>query len=204
LLEARALLKESTMADIKGDAEAFQCPHAKTISKMAGAASLCAPTPTLQNEVELLKGLEDASQDLRRLVTNTRTSASPHPLRNYRRKYRKVQRLHQQMSSRIAQNAVLDKDWSFDAKDVADKVLACDLLPDKRVSKSSRVKGGGETSHNEGGLETVLLQRACSARLYSLHQLRRCSGRHVCTMLPHFDDRRPAHPQRQQVHRYSE
>jgi hypothetical protein len=108
MLEARALLKESTMADIKGDAEAFQCPHAKTISKMAGAASLCAPTPTLQNEVELLKGLEDASQDLRRLVTNTRTSASPHPLRNYRRKYRKVQRLHQQMSSRITQNTMLE------------------------------------------------------------------------------------------------
>jgi hypothetical protein len=91
MLETRALLKESTMASIKGKAEAFQRLHAKTISKRAGAASPCALTPTLRTKVELLKVLEDASRDLRRLVTNARRSSSPHPLHNYRRKYRKVQ-----------------------------------------------------------------------------------------------------------------
>ncbi|KAK1611872.1 hypothetical protein QYE76_035545 [Lolium multiflorum] len=140
MLEARALLKESTRASINGSTEASQRLQAKAASKKAGVASLRAPKTIWRNELELLKGLEDASQNLRRLVTNARSSDSPHPLRNYRRKYRKVQRLHQQMSSRIAQNAVLDEDWSFGAKDLADEVLSCDLLPDKRASESSSVK----------------------------------------------------------------
>ncbi|KAK1654074.1 hypothetical protein QYE76_071879 [Lolium multiflorum] len=79
LLEARALLKESTRASVNGDAEASQRLQAKAASRKAGAASLCAPTTTRCTEVELLKGLEDASQNLRRLVTNARSSDSPHP-----------------------------------------------------------------------------------------------------------------------------
>jgi hypothetical protein len=129
MLEARALLKESTRAGINGSAEASQRLQAKAASKKAGAASLRAPTTTWRTEVELLKGLEDASQNLRRLVTNARSSDSPHPLRNYRRKYHKVRRLHQQMSSRIARSAVHEEDWSFVVKDLVDKAFTRDLPP---------------------------------------------------------------------------
>jgi hypothetical protein len=100
MLEARAMLKKSTMADIKGDAGASQCLRTKAANMGQGAVSLHAPTTmsyselpspmTRRTEGEVLEGLEIASKDLRRLVTNARSSDSPHPLRNYRRKYRKV------------------------------------------------------------------------------------------------------------------
>jgi hypothetical protein len=136
MLGTRALLKESTRAGSNGSAEASQRLHAKAASKNAGAASLRAPTTTCRTEVELLKGLEDASQNLRRLVTNACSSDSPHPLRNYMRKYRKV-RLHQQMSSRVARSVVQEEDWSFGAKDLVDKVFTRDFPPEDGASGSS-------------------------------------------------------------------
>ena len=160
MLEARALLKESTRAELQGDVEAAQHLRAKAANRRTGAASLRAPavtspaappTPTIRRtEVELLEGLEAASYNLRRLMTSARLSDSPHPLRNYRRKYRKVQRLQQQISSRIAQSAVPEEDWYLDAKNLADKVFTLastmtppyDLFPDEWVNEPSKVKQG--------------------------------------------------------------
>lgn len=133
MLEARALLNESTRAEIRGDVEAAQRLRVKAANRRTGAASLHAPVATSSSapptsitrrtEVELLEGLEAASYNLRRLMTNARLSDSPHPLRNYRRKYQKVQHLQQQISSRIAQSAVPKEDWSLGTMDLADKVF---------------------------------------------------------------------------------
>jgi hypothetical protein len=103
MLEARALLKESTRVEIKGDVEAAQRLRVKAANRRTCAASLQAPTststptpPTLttrRTEVELIEGLEAAAYILRRQMASARLSDSPHLLRNCRRKYRKVQRL---------------------------------------------------------------------------------------------------------------
>ena len=45
MLEARALLKESTSADLKGDVEASQCLRTRAANRRARAASHHAPTP---------------------------------------------------------------------------------------------------------------------------------------------------------------
>ena len=120
MLEARALLKESTRADMKGDVKAAQRLCTRAANRRASVASLHTPTTTTHSEpskatprrteVELLEGLEAMSHNLRRLMANARLSDSPHPLRNYRRKYRKVQLLHQQIASRIAQSTVPEED----------------------------------------------------------------------------------------------
>ncbi|KAM0918026.1 hypothetical protein ACQ4PT_009389 [Festuca glaucescens] len=81
-------------------------------------------------------------------MASARLSDSPHPLRNYRRKYRKVQNLQQQISSRIAQCAVPEEDWSLDAKDLADKVFTYantltppyNLFPDEWANEPLKVK----------------------------------------------------------------
>ncbi|KAM0901363.1 hypothetical protein ACQ4PT_020050 [Festuca glaucescens] len=158
MLEARALLKESTRAEIRGDVEASQRLRVMAINRRTGVASLRAttstpppalPAPTTgRTEVELLEGLEAASYNLRRLMASARLSDSPHPLRNYRRKYRKVQNLQQQISSRIAQCAVPEEDWSLDAKDLADKVFTYantltppyNLFPDEWANEPLKVK----------------------------------------------------------------
>ena len=88
------------------------------------------------------------SYDLRRLMANARLSNSPHPQLNYRRKYRKVQLLHQQIASRIAQSTVLEEDWSLGAMDLADKVFTYrstlippyDLFPDDWAYEPCKVK----------------------------------------------------------------
>jgi hypothetical protein len=113
MLEARALLKETTRAEIKGDEEAAQRLRVKAANRRTGVASLRVPTPTStptpptpttrRIKVELIKGLEAASYILRRQMASARLSDSPHPLRNCRRKYRKVQWLQQQISSQIAE-----------------------------------------------------------------------------------------------------
>ena len=100
MLEARALLKESTRADMKGDVEASQHFCTKAANREASATSLHAPTTNTHSEtptpavrlteVDLLEDLEAACRDLRKLMANAHSSGSPHPLRNYRRKYRKV------------------------------------------------------------------------------------------------------------------
>jgi len=58
-------------------------------------------------------------------------ATSPHPLHNYRRKYRKVQRLHQQIYSRIARSTVPEEDWSLDTRVLLDKMFTyhCTLEP---------------------------------------------------------------------------
>ena len=159
MLEARALLKESTRADMKGDLEAAQRLRVKAANKRAGATNLQTsatmtlplkpPTPTpRRTEVELLEGLEAISDNLRRLMANARLSESPHPLRNYRRKYRKVQLLHQQITSRIAQSTVPEEDWFLGARDLADKVFTYrssmtppyDLFPDEWAYEPYKVK----------------------------------------------------------------
>ncbi|KAK1665875.1 hypothetical protein QYE76_054034 [Lolium multiflorum] len=158
MLEARALLKESTRAEMRGDVEAAERLRIMAINRRTGAASLRAPTPTpppalpapttRRTEVELLEGLEAASYNLRRLMASTRLSDSPHPLRNYRKRYRKVQNLQQQISSRIAQCAVPEEDWSLDAKDLVDKVFTYantltppyNLFPDEWANEPLKVK----------------------------------------------------------------
>ena len=92
MLEARALLKESTRADMKGDMEASQRLRAKAANRRARAASHHAPTPfphmkpsrpaPRRTEVELLEGLEAIAQNLHKLMANARLSDSPHPLQN--------------------------------------------------------------------------------------------------------------------------
>jgi hypothetical protein len=84
MLKARAMLKKSTMADIKGDAGASQCLRTKAANMRHGAVSLHAPTTmsyselpssmTRRTEGEVLEGLEIASKDLLRLVTNASTA----------------------------------------------------------------------------------------------------------------------------------
>ena len=95
MLEACALLKESIRAEIQGDVGATQRLRIKAANLQTGAAYLHAhaatsltapPTPTTWlTEVELLEGLEAASYNLRRLMTNVCLSNSTYPLRNYRK-----------------------------------------------------------------------------------------------------------------------
>lgn len=81
-------------------------------------------------------------------MTNARLTNSPHPLRNYRRKYSKVQRLHQLVRSRIAQSTVPDVDWSLNAMELADKVFKYrstltppyDMFPDEWAHEPNKVK----------------------------------------------------------------
>ena len=158
MIEAQALLKKSVVADMKGDVRAAQQPRAKAVNRRAATTTLCTPTPTNvqevpalaveRTEVELLEALEATSGDLRRKMSFARHEASPHPLRNYRRKYRKVQRLHQQISSRIAQSTVPDEDWSLDTGVVLDKVFTYpstleppyDVFPDEWAHEPGKIK----------------------------------------------------------------
>uniref|UniRef100_A0ACD5U6I6 Uncharacterized protein n=1 Tax=Avena sativa TaxID=4498 RepID=A0ACD5U6I6_AVESA len=158
MLEARSLLKRSVIAEIKGDTEASQRLRVQAANRRTTASSVRAPaqgpepgipTPTAQRtEVELLEALEVVSFDLRRLMTNARLSHSPHRLRNHRRKYQKVQHLHRKISSRIAQSAVPEEDWSLDAMELAHKVFTYgntlnppyDLFPDQWANEPSKIK----------------------------------------------------------------
>jgi hypothetical protein len=99
MIEARTLLKESTVAEIKGNVQAAQQLRAKAANRRASIATLHfpasvpapdGPAPTVQHtEVELLEALEAVSANLCRHMANARHSSSPHPLCNYRRKYQK-------------------------------------------------------------------------------------------------------------------
>ncbi|KAF0932326.1 hypothetical protein E2562_009585, partial [Oryza meyeriana var. granulata] len=101
MLEARYLLMKAVVTKLKGDIEGADQLRGKASNRRAHAATLQAPPqvsiedilkPNMQrSEVELLESLEAASSNRRRLMTNARLSSSPHPLRNYRRKYSKVQ-----------------------------------------------------------------------------------------------------------------
>jgi sortase (surface protein transpeptidase) len=87
MLEARALLKNSAMTEMKGDTEAAQRLRVQAANRQAAAALVRAPTPGAEpeitkptagrTEVELLEALEAVSLDLRRLITNARLSRSP-------------------------------------------------------------------------------------------------------------------------------
>jgi hypothetical protein len=126
-------LKKSVVAEIKGDVQAAQRLRAKAVNRSTGAATVRVPTSTPvqevptpvveRTEVELLEALEAVSSNLRRHMSFARHATSPHPLRNYRRRYRKVQRLHQQISSRIVQSTVPNEDWSLDTGILLDKVF---------------------------------------------------------------------------------
>lgn len=158
MLEARTLLKESVVAEIKGDIQAAQKLRVKASNRRSSTASLRAPdpaatpklpTPTVQHtEVELLEALEAVSDNLRRHISHARRANSPHPLRNYRRKYRKVQRLHQLVSSRIAQSSVPEEDWSLDTSVLIKKVFKFpsileppyDLFPDEWACEPTKIK----------------------------------------------------------------
>lgn len=158
MLEARTLLKESVVAEIKGDIQAAQKLRVKASNRRSSTASLRAPdpaatpklpTPTVQHtEVELLEPLEAVSDNLRRHISHARRANSPHPLRNYRRKYRKVQRLHQLVSSRIAQSSVPEEDWSLDTSVLIKKVFKFpsileppyDLFPDEWACEPTKIK----------------------------------------------------------------
>ena len=101
MIEARTLLKESVVAEVKGNIQAAQQLRAKAANRRASIATLRFPTPTTvpdvpvpaveHTEVELLEALEAISSNLRRHMSDARHASSPHPLRNYRRKYHKVQ-----------------------------------------------------------------------------------------------------------------
>ena len=103
MLEARTLLKKSTAAEMKGDIQVsqklrVQANNRRTSVEVLQPATLIAapsvPKPAVQHtEVELLETLEAISGNLRRHMSSARHANNPHPLRNYRRKYRKVQRL---------------------------------------------------------------------------------------------------------------
>ncbi|KAF0929058.1 hypothetical protein E2562_015173 [Oryza meyeriana var. granulata] len=133
MLEARTLLKESAVAEIKRDIQAAQRLRFKAANRGSSTASLrisippAAPkpsTPIVQHmEMELLEALEAIFDNLRRHMSHARRAYSPHPLCNYRRKYHKVQQLHQLVSSCIAQGTVLEEDWSLGAFDLTDKVF---------------------------------------------------------------------------------
>lgn len=158
MLEARCFLKKAVITELKGDVEGAQQLRGKASNRRAQAASLYTPPkineqdipkPTVQrSEVELLESLEAVSSNLRRLMTNARLTNSPHPLRNYRRKYSKVQRLHQLVRSRIAQSTVPDVDWSLNAMELADKVFKYrstltppyDMFPDEWAHEPNKVK----------------------------------------------------------------
>ena len=129
MLEARALLKDSVIAEMKGNIEVAQKLRVQAASRRVGASSVCAPMPsaepklptttTRRTEVELLEALEAVSFEFRRLMANYRLSHSPHRLCNNRRKYQKVQKLHRQISSRIAQILVPEEDWSMGTLELA-------------------------------------------------------------------------------------
>ncbi|KAM0829813.1 hypothetical protein ACQ4PT_066636 [Festuca glaucescens] len=158
MLEAHALLKNSVMTEMKGNTEAAQRLRVQAANRRAAATLVRAPTPGAEpeipkpiaqrTEVELLEALEAVSFDLRRLMTNARLSRSPHRLRNHRRKYQKVQHLHPMISSRIAQSAVPNEDWSLGAMEIAHKVFTYgntlnppyDLFPDQWANEPSKVK----------------------------------------------------------------
>ena len=158
MIEARTLLKESVVAEVKGNIQAAQQLRAKAANRRASIATLRFPTPTTvpdvpvpaveHTEVELLEALEAISSNLRQHMSDARHASSPHPLRNYRRKYRKVQRLQQQISSRIAQISVPEGDWSLDTRDLADKVFnypsklepPYNLFPDEWANEPTKIK----------------------------------------------------------------
>lgn len=120
MMEARTLLKKSAVAEIKGDIRGAQQLRVKANNRRATSAALRTSTTTppqdapvlavQHTEVELLEALEAVSSHLRQQMMYARRASSPHPLRNYRRKYHKVQRLHQQVSARIAQSAIPQED----------------------------------------------------------------------------------------------
>jgi hypothetical protein len=74
MLEARALLKKSVVADIKGDVQVAQQLRMKATNTRTGAATIRAPmtshveevaAPTMERtEVELLEALEAVSSNL--------------------------------------------------------------------------------------------------------------------------------------------
>jgi succinylglutamate desuccinylase len=105
--------------------------------------------PTVERtEAELLEALEAVSSNLRRYMSYARHSSSPHPLRNYRRKYRKVQRLHQQVAFRMAQSTVPQEDWSLNTGVLLNKVFtypstleaSYDVFPDEWAREPAKVK----------------------------------------------------------------
>ena len=158
MLEARALLKKLVVEEVKGDLRAAQQLRAKATNRRATVAVTQAPIPTLtpdaptasvqHTEVELLEALEEVSSLLRRQMSSARHASSPHPLRNYRRKYRKVQQLHQLISSRIAQCTVPKEDWSLDTTILIGKVCTYpsileppyDLFPDDWAHELAKIK----------------------------------------------------------------
>lgn len=78
MLEARTLLKESVVVDIKGDIQAAQKLRTKAANRRSSTASLRAstptfapkpPSPTVQHtEVGLLEALEAVSDNLHRHI----------------------------------------------------------------------------------------------------------------------------------------
>ena len=146
------------MAELRGDIRGSQQLRVQANNRRASIATSYSPTPTVASfvpkpsvqytEVELLEALEAVSGNLRRHMSSARHASSPHPLRNYRRKYRKVQQLHQLMSSRIAQSSVPEEDWSLDVRDLADRVFTYpskwappyDLFPDEWANEPAKIK----------------------------------------------------------------
>src|SRR5579859_1645619 len=138
MVQARTLLKRSTMAEVRGDVHTAQRLRVQANNRRASHATLLPGTstpaqstsipPVEHTEVELLEALEAVSNDLHRQMVHARHASSPHPLRNYRRKYRKVQQLHQQVSARIAWSTVPEEDWSLDVRDLSHRVFAPPLM----------------------------------------------------------------------------
>lgn len=155
MVEAHTLVKESAMAELMGDTQASQQLRVQANNRRATVSAFCPPTPTVvpcmpkpsvqHTEVELL---EAVSGNLRQHMSSAHHASSPHPLRNYRRKFRKVQQLHQLKSSRIEQSSVPEEDWSLDVRDLADKVFTypsklappCDLFPDEWAHELVKIK----------------------------------------------------------------
>ncbi|EEC77712.1 hypothetical protein OsI_16794 [Oryza sativa Indica Group] len=144
MLEARTLLKESVVAENKGDIQATQKLHTKVANRRSSTTSLRAstptfapkpPSPTVQHmKVELPEALEAVSDNLRRHISHARHMDSPHPLCNYRRKHHK--------------SSVPEEDWSLNTSILIGKVCKYpnileppyDLFPDEWAREPTKIK----------------------------------------------------------------
>lgn len=95
-----------------------------------------------RTEVEVIEDLEVVSSNLRQHMSYARHASSPHALHNYRRKYHKVQRLQQQVVSRMAQKHNPARGLSLNTNVLLDKVFTYPSTLEVRCDTTSSPTNG--------------------------------------------------------------
>jgi hypothetical protein len=188
ILEARALLKESTKADMKGDMEAAQRLRAKAANRQAGAASHHAPTTIPHSEAFTTNSTAHRGRAARRFGGHLTEPAEVHGELAFVGKPASSSELQEEVSHSTTTPPTdylphcLEHDaegelvpWikgpSGQGVHLPEHLdLSIRLVPLRLGIRANQSQAAGEASYYEGVLEAAFAQGACSTGPYGLHQ----------------------------------